>query len=206
MQATNRKRWTVFAPPEVLCGSPADSMFALGELPADLETTVETNLQLTVPQRSYRSPSLCRWVDLVLAGETVSAKVAADELQEYPIHRAFTCSGEIVAAEMRTRRASIGSSSWASAAKGRGAWRILHASAGNEIAQWYLEPRDDIRSSYALEVPANEYTCQGLELDFFASVGVAISSGVPRHVDGCSIGFREQIGNVFGKATTSVSC
>jgi DUF2075 family protein len=42
----------------------------------------------------------------------------------------------------------------------------LHASAGDEIAQWYLNPRGDIRSSYALEVPANEYTCQGLELDF----------------------------------------
>ena len=41
----------------------------------------------------------------------------------------------------------------------------LHASAGTEIAHWYLNPRADIRSSFALEVPANEYTCQGLELD-----------------------------------------
>ena len=34
------------------------------------------------------------------------------------------------------------------------------------IAHWYLNPVGDIRSSYALEVPANQYTCQGLELDF----------------------------------------
>jgi DUF2075 family protein len=27
-------------------------------------------------------------------------------------------------------------------------------------------PRGDVRSSYALEVTANEYTCQGLELDY----------------------------------------
>jgi DUF2075 family protein len=37
-----------------------------------------------------------------------------------------------------------------------------------DIAHWYLNPRGDIRASYALEVPANEYTCQGLELDFIA--------------------------------------
>ncbi|MFL6464322.1 MAG: DNA/RNA helicase domain-containing protein, partial [Bryobacteraceae bacterium] len=43
---------------------------------------------------------------------------------------------------------------------------MLNASAGDEIAYWYLNPQGDIRSSYALEVPANEYTCQGLELDF----------------------------------------
>jgi hypothetical protein len=29
-----------------------------------------------------------------------------------------------------------------------------------------LNGRGDIRSSFALEVPANEYACQGLEIDF----------------------------------------
>jgi hypothetical protein len=42
----------------------------------------------------------------------------------------------------------------------------LHATSGDEIAHWYLNAPDDIRSSYALEVTANEYTCQGLELDY----------------------------------------
>lgn len=37
-----------------------------------------------------------------------------------------------------------------------------------DIAHWYLNPPGDIRASHALEVPANEYTCQGLELDFAA--------------------------------------
>lgn len=35
-----------------------------------------------------------------------------------------------------------------------------------DVANWYLLPKGDIRSSYALEVAANEYTCQGLELDY----------------------------------------
>ena len=36
----------------------------------------------------------------------------------------------------------------------------------NRICHWYLKPIDDYRSSNSLEVTANEYTCQGLELDF----------------------------------------
>jgi DUF2075 family protein len=42
-----------------------------------------------------------------------------------------------------------------------------------EVANWYLLPRGDVRSSYALEVCANEYTCQRLELDY---VGVCWDS------------------------------
>ena len=35
----------------------------------------------------------------------------------------------------------------------------------SDVANWYLLPKGDIRSSFALEVAANEY-CQGLELDY----------------------------------------
>lgn len=47
-----------------------------------------------------------------------------------------------------------------------GLGEILQANDGPAIAQWYLNDRDDIRSSFVLEVPANEYACQGLEIDF----------------------------------------
>jgi hypothetical protein len=47
-----------------------------------------------------------------------------------------------------------------------GVGEVLSATDGPAIAHWYLNPRGDIRSSFALEVPANEYTSQGLELDF----------------------------------------
>lgn len=64
------------------------------------------------------------------------------------------------------RRYGLVASSRARRLRAEGLGVLLNAAAGNEIAQWYLNPRGDIRSSYALEVPANEYTCQGLELDF----------------------------------------
>jgi hypothetical protein len=64
------------------------------------------------------------------------------------------------------RRYGLVTSSGARRLRADGLGVTLHASAGDEIAQWYLNPHGDIRSSYALEVPANEYTCQGLELDY----------------------------------------
>lgn len=35
-----------------------------------------------------------------------------------------------------------------------------------EEAEWFLNGRDDIRSSYYLEIPATEFGIQGLELDW----------------------------------------
>ncbi len=169
MRPEDRRNWSVFAPPDVLHGGPSAGAFTLGELPADLDVTVETDLQLTVPQRSYRSPNLARWVDCVLAGDVVGAMNAAKELQKYPI----VITRSLVEAKLWLRKHGLGERRYGLAASS-GARRLradglgvtLNATAGNEIAHWYLNPPGDIRSSYALEVPANEYTCQGLELDF----------------------------------------
>src|SRR5262249_23676592 len=64
------------------------------------------------------------------------------------------------------RRYGLLASSGARRLRADGLGEILEATADSAIAQWYLNDRDDIRSSFALEVPANEYTCQGLEIDF----------------------------------------
>jgi len=53
---------------------------------------------------------------------------------------------------------------------------MLSANELSDVANWYLLPKGDIRSSYALEVAANEYTCQGLELDY---VGVCWDGDLP---------------------------
>lgn len=169
MPSDRRRQWSVFAPPDVLHGGPSAGTFTLGELPPDLTAGVEAELQLRVPQRSYRSPSLCRWVDRVLAGDALAAKAAAQELGEYPV--VVTRSLDRAKAWLREcgrgeRRYGLVASSGARRLRAEGLGVSLTASAGNEIAQWYLNPYGDIRSSYALEVPANEYTCQGLELDF----------------------------------------
>jgi hypothetical protein len=165
----DRQKWSVFAPPDALYGGPSAGPFTMGELPPDMTVTAETDLQLRVPQRSYRSPSLSRWVDYILAGDVVSAEAAARELNEYPLVITRSLAHAKVWLQERgrgRRRYGLVASSGARRLRADGLGITLNASAGHEIAHWYLKPRDDIRSSYALEVPANEYTCQGLELDF----------------------------------------
>lgn len=57
-------------------------------------------------------------------------------------------------------------SSGAKRLRADGLGQMLSATDGQAIAHWYLNPPGDIRSSFALEVPANEYTSHGLEIDF----------------------------------------
>jgi hypothetical protein len=169
MNPDDRQQWSVFAPPDVLQGGPSAGPFTVGELPSDLEVNVEIDLQLRVPQRSYRSPSLSRWVDYVLAGDVAAAQAAAQDVDEYPlvITRSLTDAKAWLRERGRgERRYGLVASSGARRLRAEGLGVTLNASAGDEIAQWYLNARGDIRASYALEVPANEYTCQGLELDF----------------------------------------
>ena len=64
------------------------------------------------------------------------------------------------------RRYGLLASSGARRLRAEGLGVLLSAADGSAIAHWYLNPVGDIRSSFALEVPANEYTSQGLEIDF----------------------------------------
>jgi hypothetical protein len=169
MLANDQRGWSVFAPPDVLHGGPSAGSFTLGELPPSLAVGLEPDLQLTVPQRSYRSPNLSRWVDYVLSGDEAAAQAIAPSLYEYPlvITRSLAKARSWLQDRGRgERRYGLVTSSGARRLRAEGLGVTLNATAGAEIAQWYLNPRGDIRSSYALEVPANEYTCQGLELDF----------------------------------------
>ncbi len=163
-----RCQWTLLAPPNVFGEAPSVRTIMRSDLPQEILTRLEPHLQLRVPQRSYRSPSVSTWVDHVLAGDESAAAATARELGEYPIvvTRSLANAKEWLREHGRgERRYGLVASSGARRLRAEGLGTLLHASAGNEIAHWYLNPRGDIRSSFALEVPANEYTCQGLELD-----------------------------------------
>lgn len=169
MPAADRLQWSVIGPPDVFTGGLSAGTFTLGELPADLMIRHEEDLQLRVPQRTYRAPSLSLWVNDVLAGNSTGAHAMAKQILEYPvvISRSLAHAKAWLRKHGRgERRYGLVASSGARRLRAEGVGVTLNATAGMEIAQWYLNPRGDIRSSYALEVPANEYTCQGLELDF----------------------------------------
>jgi hypothetical protein len=127
------------------------------------------NLHLNVPQRSYRAPNLSKWVDLVIKGDATGALRIKQDLGNYPIVITRSCAsmkGWLKAKARGHRRIGLLASSGAKRLRADGFGEFLTANDGASIAHWYLQPIGDIRSSYALEVPSNEYTSQGLEIDY----------------------------------------
>jgi hypothetical protein len=166
-------KWTICAPREVLDsrGGPSTGGLSIGELPTGVRLREEPTLQLLVPLRSFRSPALADWVRHVLNGDAVQAHAVSQDLGSYPLFltRSLQHARKWLLLNTRgERRSGLLASSGARRLRADGLGVTLHANDGPEIANWYLNPPGDIRSSFALEVPANQYTCQGLELDFSA--------------------------------------
>jgi hypothetical protein len=162
-------RWFIYGPPDVFESRSSAEGFSLGVLPSALRKIVEPDLRLLVPLRSYRSPAMSDWVAAVLGGNLTEATARISQLASYPI--VLTRSLERAKHWLREqgrgeRRYGLLASSGARRLRAEGLGEFLKATDGLAIAQWYLNDRDDIRSSYVLEVPANEYACQGLEIDF----------------------------------------
>ena len=166
-QAT-RSEWHVYGPPEMRDGDQATAHLGLGDLPG-MTIHEDPNLTLTVPLRSYRSPRVADWVSALLDGDQESARELISEVEKFPIHITRD-PGEAMdwlrSQGRGERRYGMVASSGASRLRAEGFGVSLNATAGQDIAYWYLRPRGDVRSSFALEVTANEYTTQGLELDF----------------------------------------
>jgi DUF2075 family protein len=169
LDRSTAEKWSVYAPADVLRGGESTGGMSLGEIPAEIAIREEPELQLRVPLRTYRAPGLNEWVSRVLEGDLERAAASSHSLNDYPI--ALTRSLEQARHWLRERgrgqrRYGLVASSGARRLRADGLGVTLNATDGLEIAHWYLNEPGDIRASFALEVPANEYTCQGLELDF----------------------------------------
>ena len=162
-------QWSVFGPKQVTEVDPTTGDVGLGELPVGVEFVEDEALRLKVPLRSFRSPKVSDWVAMVLQGDSVAASCIAKDLGEYPV--LVTRELDVARCWLRKkgrglRRYGLVASSGAKRLRADGLGVTLNAREGTKIAQWYLNEPGDIRASFALEVTANEYTTQGLELDF----------------------------------------
>jgi DUF2075 family protein len=168
MSPVERSQWDIYGPPEMTNGHAASAFLGLGDLP-DMTLHEIKDLTLTVPLRSYRSPHVADWVSAVLEGDQGKAAEIMGGIGAFPI--LLTRDSRDAMDWLRDqgrgeRRFGMVASSTASRLRAEGFGVSLNATDGRDIAHWYLSPRGDVRSSFALEVTANEYTTQGLELDF----------------------------------------
>jgi hypothetical protein len=162
--------WVVWAAPDVLPGAPdrpGGHLFMT--LPDEgSEIMSEPRLHLAMNVRSPRAERLNQWVDAVLRLDTREAAHSVPGQREFPL--ALTRSLDEAKAWLRDRAAVHQRFGLVCSpdAKRLRAWGLdtsaLLRSAG--WADWFLKGRDDVRSSYQLEVPATSFDCQGLELDW----------------------------------------
>jgi hypothetical protein len=147
-----------------------DSEYSAGEMLKKLESrpNVKYNesLHLAVSKRSFRAENVSLLVKQLLDRSNDEAKDTLEKLKEkYPIviTRDLGKARKWLKQQARgTERYGIVVSSQAERLKPHG---IFVKSQMNPV-NWFLEGKDDVRSSYYLEDVATEFHVQGLELDW----------------------------------------
>lgn len=162
---TERPYWQVRAPPAVLAS--ADPRQRLFDVAPD-GLRIDPVLHLNVPVRSIRSAAGSPWVDAVLRGDASLAASIAAKAGGVPflLTRSLTQMRAALRALARgTRRAGLVCSAGARRLRADGVSPNFPHLDANAVANWFLDRWPDVRASDALELPATEFACQGLELD-----------------------------------------
>jgi Uncharacterized conserved protein (DUF2075) len=123
-------------------------------------------LHLAVSMRSFRAEALSELVGHMIDNEPEAARAAYKNTQAtYPIYltRDLSAARAWLRGQARgTERFGLVASSGAQRLRPEG----IHIKAEIEPANWFLNDRADVRSSYYLEDVASEFAVQGLELDW----------------------------------------
>lgn len=145
-----------------------------------LRTFERDKLHLATSVRSFRTPDLAAFVKAVLDADTTEAKALYQRIKDkYPIviTRDLNKAKDWVRDHCQgTTRYGLLASSGALRLKPEGIFVKNEIS----VANWFLNGKDDVRSSYMLEDVVSEFDIQGLELDY----AVVAWDADYRYVDG----------------------
>jgi hypothetical protein len=122
-------------------------------------------LHLATSIRSFRAEVLSDFVGAVIAGDSKSASSLCRKLSNYPL--GLTRQLEAARRWLRlngrgSERIGLVASSNAMRLKPEG----IHVKSKIDPPIWFLESKEDVRSSFALEDVATEFDIQGRELDW----------------------------------------
>lgn len=157
--------WDVYITPEL-----NDDEYRRGEdwdeMLAGLSVYERKELHLATSVRSFRTPHLAAFVKAVLDADTDEAKRLLMRIKDkYPI----VLTRDLNKAKDWVRENSPGTTRYGLLASS-GALRLKPEGifVKNEISveNWFLNGKDDVRSSYALEDVVSEFDIQGLEIDY----------------------------------------
>lgn len=131
-----------------------------------LQTYERSELHLATSVRSFRTPDLAAFVKAVLDGDITNSQLLHQRIKDkYPIVLTRDLSKAKVWVRERcqgTTRCGLLASSGGLRLKPEGIFVKNEIS----VANWFLNGKDDVRSSYMLEDVVSEFDIQGLELDY----------------------------------------
>ena len=138
----------------------------MSDLLGDRDYHVEPSLHLGVSIRSFRSEKLSAFTKMLLDNKPREASAIYTQLNKsYPIllTRDFQKAKDWVKRKVRgSERYGLLASSEGKRLRGEGIWVPANI---NHVG-WFLNGKDNVDSSYYLEVAASEFKVQGLELDY----------------------------------------
>lgn len=157
--------WDVHLPPQ-LNESEYGSHDVLAKVVERPDTHPNPALHLATSMRSFRAESLSKFVREVLDLEVEEARATFAELQaRYPIRitRDLSRAKQWLRDQARgTERYGVVVSSQAQRLKPH----AIDVRVKTDPVRWFLDGKNDVRSSYYLEDVATEFQVQGLELDW----------------------------------------
>jgi len=147
-----------------------DSEYGAGRVLEQLryrpEVHFNSDLHLHVPMRSFRSEHVASLVKNLLDLELAAAKEALASIgQHYPI----VLTRNLVAAKAWLKQQARGSERYGMVVSSQAQRLKPHAidvKSPVDPIHWFLDGKDDVRSSFYLEDVATEFHVQGLELDW----------------------------------------
>ena len=162
---TKFQSWDVYLPTRLM-DSEYQSQEMLARVRARTNTRVDDELHLSTSLRSFRAESLSRFVRELLDCEAESAKLTLGEFSgRYPI----LLTRDLSRAKAWLRRQARGSERVGLVVSSQAERLKPHAidvRVKIDPVRWFLDPKEDTRSSYYLEDAATEFQVQGLELDW----------------------------------------
>ena len=187
--------WRVVASPEVLMGGESVAGHKLfdGSLPANVSFTEEPLAHLDVVVRNHRAQRWTEWVNELLSFRLDGARSHFPDTEGFPCYvtrnltaaRAWLRMHHNLDPEDRT---GLAATSTDIRLRADGLERSSGFRSTFPYEKWFLGSKNDVRSSYSLEVAASEFECQGLELDW---VGMCWGADLTPSVSGDAWEYRK---------------
>lgn len=165
----HKGHWCIHVSPQSRNGSKGLVSLLSKDEAASLDIRSNNDLHLVTNLRAYRNDKQGKWVEALLDGDLDSAKEIADTADEPPAYITRDLSEAKRWLKIRQRgghRVGLLASSSATRLIADGIPPSPRSNELGEVANWFLKPAGDHRSSNALERPLTEFVCQGLEIDY----------------------------------------